>query len=180
MDVVGDTESTLFASLLEVVSLWESRANGSALFFCPHNHSVQHWAQQLLSGNAHSCFALNKTLFLIFQPLQSKEYGTSLTSQLVDKWLLYRGRHQLQQLFSLSVNLTIISKIHFSSSDCFFCPNNIPKYKDPPFTVIKVKEKQQMLTFKRRKLFVWKLNETIDYPNSWQLIFFWSTNWLVF
>ncbi len=42
-----------------------------------------------------------------------------------------------------------LSALNVTSSNCFFCPNNSPKYKDSSFILIKNTEKQQNLTFNR-------------------------------
>ena len=56
------------------------------------------------------------------------------------------------------------------SSDCSFCSTNSPKPKDSSFTIIKEKEKQQILTFKKIELVKWLIWW------SWPLISFQSTN----
>lgn len=38
-----------------------------------------------------------------------------------------------------------------TSSDCFFCPTSSPKPKESSFTIIKDKDKGQILTFKKLK-----------------------------
>ncbi len=70
-----------------------------------------------------------------------------------------------------------------TSSDCFFCQNNGPKYKKSSFFIIKDTEKQQILTWKRLNLqsfllvlFEKWLKRLINFQNCWRLIFYRSIN----